>query len=246
VSEAVSGPRRFAPSPALTVAVLLLVALFIRLGVWQWQRALQRQHEWQEFARGTAELVALGTRAPEAVPLYQRVSVSGRLDGAHQFLLDNRSYRGVAGYEVLTPLIRSGAAVLLVDRGWLPFSGSRARLPEITLAAPAEATLRGRIGELPRAGLASGRVGPDAGAAWPKLTSFPSAAQLGAALGAALPERILLLDAGSPNGYLRDWQPPGMPPLRHYSYAIQWWIFAALALIVWALMSVRRQTPAAP
>jgi cytochrome oxidase assembly protein ShyY1 len=37
-----------------------------------------------------------------------------------------------------------------------------------------------------------------------------------------------------------------MTPLRHYSYAIQWWTFAALAVIVWALMSARRHTPRAP
>ena len=242
----VSGPRRFAPSPALTVAALLLTALFVRLGFWQWHRAVQRQQQWQEFARGADQIVALGARAPETVPLFQRVSVSGRLDGAHQFLLDNRSHRGVAGYEVLTPLLRAGTAALLVDRGWLPFTGSRARLPEVTLDAPAVATLSGRIAQLPSPGLASGRVGPQAGAAWPKLTSFPSARELGAALGTALPERILLLDPGTPHGYLRDWQPPGMTPLRHYSYAIQWWTFAALALIVWAAMSARRPTPAAP
>jgi surfeit locus 1 family protein len=241
----VSRPRRFAPSPALTLATLLLVALFVRLGLWQWQRGVQRQAQWQDFARGADQLVPLGARAPQAVPLFQRVSVSGRLDGAHQFLLDNRSHRGVAGYEVLTPLLRSGSAVLLVDRGWLPFGGSRARLPEIALDAPAVESLTGRIADLPSPGLASGRVGPDAGAPWPKLTSFPSARELGAALGTALPERILLLDPGTPHGYLRDWQPPGMTPLRHFSYAIQWWTFAAVALIVWALMSARRPTPPA-
>jgi cytochrome oxidase assembly protein ShyY1 len=39
---------------------------------------------------------------------------------------------------------------------------------------------------------------------------------------------------------VRDWQPPGMSPLRHLSYAIQWWCFAALALVIFAVLSVRR------
>ncbi len=59
-----------------------------------------------------------------------------------------------------------------------------------------------------------------------------------------LAARILLLDPQAPFGYVRDWQPPGMAPLRHLSYAIQWWCFAALALIAWAIMSTRKN-PAA-
>ncbi|HUE48397.1 MAG TPA: SURF1 family protein [Steroidobacteraceae bacterium] len=235
----------FAPSAGFTVAALLLCALFIRLGVWQWHKGIQRQEEWTRFARGADRVIALDERAVSDVPLYQRVSVTGRLDGARQFLLDNRTYRGRAGYEVLTPLRRAEAAVLLIDRGWVPFSGTRARLPDISLEAAAPVTLSGRVAQLPSPGLASGRAAPDARAAWPKVTSYPSVAQLSAALGAPLATRIVLLDPQAPFGYLRDWQPPGMAPLRHLSYAIQWWCFAGLALIVWAIMSTRRNHAAA-
>ena len=31
-----------------------------------------------------------------------------------------------------------------------------------------------------------------------------------------------------------------MSPLRHFAYAIQWWCFAALALVIWAVMALRR------
>src|SRR5437660_1713423 len=155
-----------------------------------------------------------------------------------------------AGFTVVALLLcalcgRAGAAVLLVDRGWVPFSGSRARLPDIAFEAAAPVTLSGRLAELPSPGLASGRAGPEAHAPWPKVTSYPRAAELGAALGAPLAARILLLDPQAPFGYVRDWQPPGLAPLRHLAYAIQWWSFATLALIVWAILSTRRN-PAAP
>jgi surfeit locus 1 family protein len=239
------GSRVFAPSAGFTVATLLLCALFIRLGVWQWHKGIQRQEEWSRFARGAERVIALDERAVGDVPLYQRVSVTGRLDGARQFLLDNRTYRGRAGYEVLTPLRRAEAAVLLIDRGWVPFSGTRARLPDISFEAAAPVTLSGRLAQLPSPGLASGRAAPDARVAWPKVTSYPSTAELSAALGAPLATRILLLDPQAPFGYVRDWQPPGMAPLRHLSYAIQWWSFATLALIVWAIMSTRKNHAAA-
>jgi surfeit locus 1 family protein len=166
--------------------------------------------------------------------------VSGRLDGRHQFLLDNRSYQGRPGYEVLTPLTRAAGAVLLIDRGWVPFTGSRARLPDVGLTGVAGVTVSGRVAELPSAGLASGRAAPDPRDPWPKVTSFPSAQELAGVLGVPLTQRILLLDPGAPEGYVRDWQPPGLAPLRHLSYALQWWCFAALAVVVWAVMSVRR------
>src|SRR5438132_8511382 len=119
------GGRVFVPSAGFTVVALLLCALCVRLGTWQWHKGMQREQEWTRFARGADQVIALGARAVSDVPLFQRVSVTGRLESARQFLLDNRTYRGRAGYEVLTPLARAGAAVLLVDRGWVPFSGSR-------------------------------------------------------------------------------------------------------------------------
>jgi len=222
-------------------AALALAALCAWLGVWQWQRGTRAEAEWTRFARGTDRLQDLGRLEVTALPPYQHVAVSGELDGAHQFLLDNRSFRGRPGYEVLTPLRRGGDALpLLVDRGWVPFGGSRARLPDVALAAPASVTLSGRLAPLPSPGLASGRVAPQASSPWPKLTSFPTLEELGAALGERLAPRILLLDPQASFGYARDWQPPGMAPLRHFAYAIQWWCFAALALIVWAVLGVRR------
>jgi surfeit locus 1 family protein len=221
----------------LTCAALLAVALFIRLGFWQWHRGAEGQREWQRFARGAEEMRTLGSAALASVPLYQRVSVTGTLDAQHQFFLDNRSYRGQPGYEVLTPLRRPGAVTLLVDRGWVPFSGSRAQLPDVSLDTEAAVTLTGRSGLLPSPGLALGRAAPSG--AWPKVTAFPGMAELASALGTALEPRILLLDPAAPHGYVRDWQPPGMSPLRHFSYAIQWWSFAALVVLVWTIMALR-------
>lgn len=226
----------------LLTALLTLAAcaLCVRLGFWQWHRWLAADAAWTRFARGADTLEPLAGRAPQQVALYQRVSVTGRLDGQHQFLIDNRSYQGRPGYEVLTPLTRADGAVLLIDRGWVPFSGSRARLPDVRLGADTPLTLTGRIADLPSAGLASGRAAPRAQDPWPKVTSFPTAGELAEALAVPVGARILLLDPGAPAGYVRDWQPPGLSPLRHLAYAIQWWCFAALSVLVAAVLSARR------
>ena len=240
-----SSGKRFAPTPGFTLAALVLVAVFVRLGIWQWQRGEERAAAATRFARGADAVLELGSRDLAEAPLYQRVGVEGELDAAHQFLLDNRTFEGRAGYEVLTPLVRPAAPALLVNRGWVPFTGSRARLPEVTLTAGGPLHLTGRVGALPSPGLASGRAAPAGTGSWPKVTSYPDMAQLAAALGRPLSARVLLLDPAAPFGYVRAWQAPGLPPLRHFSYAIQWWAFALATLILWALLSRRAQPPSA-
>jgi len=224
----------------MTLITLAVCLLCVRLGFWQWHRWQESDAAWTRFARGADAVEPLGARALGEVAIFQRVSVSGALDGRHQFLLDNRSYRGAPGYEVLTPLTRGDGRVLLIDRGWVPFTGSRARLPEVGLADSTPITLSGRVADLPSPGLASGRAPPAAGGSWPRVTSFPDMRELAAALGTSLEPRILLLDASAPLGFVRDWQPPGMSQLRHLSYAIQWWCFAALAAALWAILGLRR------
>ena len=240
------GRRVFAPSLGMTALTVLLCTLFVTLGHWQWNRGNTRQAAWDRFSRGAEKVVPLGTRGLSDVAQFQRVSVAGRFDAAHQFLLDNRSYAGRAGYEVLTPLLRSSGDVVLVDRGWVPFSGLRERLPGVAIKSHDEITVTGRVAELPSAGLASGRAAPSSLAPWPKVTSFPTMSELSLAFGSPLEQRILLLDSHDPDGYVRDWHPPGLEPTRHWSYAVQWWSFAAVLLFLWVRLSLRKLPGKAP
>ena len=127
----------------------------------------------------------LGSRGIDQMPRFQRISLVGRLDPDHQFLLDNRSYQGRPGFEVLTPLQRPNGRIVLIDRGWVPFSGLRERLPGVALKQRDVVTVVGRVDNLPSPGLASGRAAPDKQGSWPKVTAFPSMDQLSLALGVA-------------------------------------------------------------
>ena len=249
------GGRVFAPSLGLTALAVLLGVLFVYLGRWQWHRGNDRQQAWDRFARGADRVVPLGAQPLSSVAQFQRVSVQGHYDEAHQFLLDNRSYQGRPGYEVLTPLVRPPARdtsaqpasgdIVLIDRGWVPFSGLRARLPGVAIQSHDEITVTGRVAKLPSAGLASGRAPPSGQGPWPRVTSFPTMNELSQAFGAPLEQDIVLLDSRDPDGYVRDWRPPGLEPTRHWSYAIQWWSFAAILLFLWVRLGFRKPAEAA-
>jgi surfeit locus 1 family protein len=234
------GRHHFSPSPAFTVLMLVLCLVFIVLGRWQWRRGNLHAAEHARFERGAREVLSLGSRSLAQLPDYQRVSVTGTYDLAHQFLIDNMSYRDLDGYQVLTPLERPGGQVVLVDRGWVPFLGSRANLPDISIKTAGPVTISGRVGNLPAAGLASGRAPPPNGGPWPRVTSFPTMAQLSAVLGRPLEPRVILLDPQNPEGYVRDWHPPGIPALQNFAYAFEWWCFAIAAIVMWVMLSTQR------
>ena len=239
------GTRRFAPTWPMTLLTVALCIIFIRLGNWQWHRGMHAQAEVDAFARGADAPVALGPQAVGSLPRFKRIAVAGTWDAGHQFLLDNRSHAGLPGYEVVTPLQLGDGRTLLVDRGWVAFTGSRARLPDIAIADAGRVALTGRLDNLPVGGLALGHAAPAGDASWPKVTSFPVLPELAAALGRKVEPWIVLLDPTSGGGYVREWQAPGLPPLRHFSYAIQWWGFAVTLLVIWAIMNARREEASA-
>jgi cytochrome oxidase assembly protein ShyY1 len=231
--------RRFAPSWPMTLLTLALLALFMSLGNWQWHRGVAKQATWEQFERppaaGTATRQRLGDTAR-----FEYVRLEGRYEPERQFLLDNRSHAGRPGYEVLTPFVLPDGQRLLVNRGWIPFTGYRDQLPDVAFVADAPTQIAGRLDDLPAAGLASGRAPPTTAAPWPKLTSFPTREELEAALGERIADRILLLDPQVPAGYLREWSPPGLAPDRHFSYAIQWWGFAVVLLVLYFGLNFRK------
>lgn len=232
----------------MTIITLLLLVLFISLGRWQWGRAEFKQQLGDAFTTQAERIVALGSKSSTALPRYTQVETGGRWDDSRQFLLDNRTRDGRAGYEVLTPLQLADGRWLLVNRGWVPFEGYRDRLPDVRVAQTGrEVQVLGRLDELPTAGLAGGRAPPAVSGEWPRVTAYPQSAELARSLGVdpeRLESRVLLLDASAPEGYRRDWKPYAKGPEQNWSYAIQWWSFAVLLLVLFVIMNLKKRDKA--
>src|SRR4030065_407363 len=145
-----------------TLATLALLPLMIGLGMWQLDRAGQKQRLQAEYHRrhqDPAKRLLSVLEHPEALR-FRRVIARGRYEPEYQILIDNRVHQGQAGYHVLTPLrLGDGSVRVLVNRGWVPLGKDRARLPVFeTPREPVEVT--GLAGVPPAPGFHVGGATP--------------------------------------------------------------------------------------
>lgn len=105
---------------------LLAVVVFVNMGLWQ----IRRLHEKQAFnvlstSRATASPQSLddvlGEYGPDPDTLELRaVTVAGEYVTSEEVVLLARSYEGISGHHVLTPLDLGDGRAVIVDRGWVP------------------------------------------------------------------------------------------------------------------------------
>jgi surfeit locus 1 family protein len=241
------GSRTFTPRPFTTAVTLLLLTVMILLGRWQLQRADQKRALYDAFAKGADTTRVIDLRSPP-LSRYQHVEVRGSYDESRQVLIDNMTdVLGHAGYFVITPFAMSGGGWLLVNRGWVPLGASRADLPAVKVDGT-ERTIRGRADHLPAPGIQMGQRAV-LRAPFPVVANFPSRAEIAELLQEtswSAATDVVLLDADQPEGYARRWQAPGLPPLRHLAYAVQWFGLALALTVIYLVTNVRRITPHAP
>jgi len=215
------------------LAVLVMAAVCVRLGFWQLARLREKQalNAGLATARQAPPLVVAGELPPLSTARHRMIELRGAFDESRQFLLTGRARAGAPGVEVVTPLRVSGAtAAVLVNRGWLPAPDAATARPQ-EFPEPGERTVRGSVEDLPhRAAGAPLRAGGD-----DRVTLW-SARWLDAdSVRARLPYPVA-------DYVVRQAPAPGVPdrPLRseprphneamHMSYAMQWFLFAAILL----------------
>jgi len=233
------GRRAFAPAAWSVLLTAAGIALFVSLGVWQLERAAYKDSLQQKFAHRLAEDYRQLDPGEDLADIqYRKLRLQGRYDLEHQFLLDNRVHEGRAGYHVLTPfLIADSDYVLLVDRGWAPWGARRSPLPPIR--PPPEAGVAAGIAFVPEEpALKLGGLG--LGADWPQLIPYVDLAALRAQYSADLLPMILWMAPESPGAYLRDWDPVWLPPEKSRAYALQWFLFAGIALVLFVILNLRK------
>lgn len=235
------------------LATLLMATLTARLGLWQLDRATQKQAlAQQQQVRAQrppltmADLAAAG--ADPASAWQRRVQVEGRWAPAHTIYLDNRPMQGRVGFYVLTPLLLDDGHAVFVQRGWLPrHAAERTRIAPYR-TAEARVQVLGHIAPEPSRLAELGTAAPGAIrqnldlaalARQTRLELWPFVIVQEAAPGAA---------AAEDDGLLRVWPQAAADMHKNYGYALQWFALCALVmgLYVWfRILQPRRRARAA-
>jgi surfeit locus 1 family protein len=222
----------------VTLAVLVGMALTVRLGFWQLSRAAEKEARHVAIlAQVTAPVLntaALLAQSSQFGQLHQRVELQGAWLSEHTVYLDNRPMNGRAGFWVLTPLQLNASTRVLVQRGWVPrHQLDRTLLPKIQTPA-GMVYVHGRIASPPSHLMAL--------SAEPDLTdtaSNPSKIRQNLKLeayeaqtGGAFAAVVLQTDPAS-DGLLRDWPEITAGVEKNLAYAFQWFVLAALQLMLY-------------
>lgn len=248
--------HQFTPRLWAVVLYAALLLCMLWLGNWQLNRAALKvsMAEAAEQSRNAAAvpLSDIGDIEQAAVS-YTRVTLQGEYDGAHQFLWDNRTHKGQAGFEVLVPVHLADGQWVLVNRGWVAPGPSRAQLPDVSLPPSAMTTPIEMEGFLsrPSKGFASGEALPDEGP-WPRLLQYMDYQAISDALGGPVVPAVVqaqtLAEDGSertvltarPEWLIANWQPSASGPAKHYSYAFQWFAMALALSILFVVVNTRK------
>ena len=222
----------------VTLAMLLGVALTMRLGLWQLSRAAEKE---QRQADITAQMQAplLVTASLLDAPLnfkrvYQRVILQGHWLPEHTVYLDNRPMNGRAGFWVLTPLQLDAKTRVLVQRGWLPrHQVDRTLLPDMQTPT-GQVQVQGRIAP-PPSDLMTLSATPVQVRASSELSQIRQNIEwdaFEAQVGGTFAAVVLQTDEAS-DGLLRDWPQITAGVEKNLAYAFQWFCLAALQLILY-------------
>lgn len=212
----------------LAIFVVALSVAFVNLGQWQLNRLDQRRDRNSVVVEHeNAPVVGYETimnRKITEEDQWQRVSVTGTFDAEHQLLARYRSNDGRTGWEIVTPLRASDGRVVLVNRGFVERSLSK-DYPTVLPAPPSgTVTVTGHV-RRNEVGKENATV-PEQG-----TIRLISSDHIGAWMGEQLVDGYIgLLSVDPPqDGDFVPVRPPELSEGPHFWYAVQWFMFTALA-----------------
>jgi surfeit locus 1 family protein len=241
IDSSTSQRRRFRPKLWALVLTVVFVAINVRLGNWQGERAEYKIGQQAQLdaalAAAPLELVELPSGTDTGVALrYRSLSLTGAFVADELFYVDNRIVDAKAGYGLLQSFriesVAGSSRTVLVDRGWMKASGNRASLPVVDTPS-GSVTISGRINISPSRN--PGTFDNDAG----QRLNYVSLTELSTRL--KRPIEPFILEQTTGPGFIEVARPlPGASFEKNRGYQLQWYAFAAMAVILFFVLSFRK------
>ncbi|WP_109479338.1 SURF1 family protein [Paraburkholderia sp. C35] len=221
-----------------TLLILIVVAVTVKLGFWQRDRAHQKealQAQIAQFENAPAQSIGAAPIALKDIE-FHRVRAVGEFMPQQVVYLDNRPYNDQPGFYVVMPFKLRDGGVVLVNRGWLPRN-----MNERTAIAPYDTP----SGEVEIEGIARAdaprayELGEGGSAAHQAIRQNLDVAPYAAETGLPLQPFVIQQISDDGDKLVRDWPSPATGVERNYGYMFQWWGMA-VAAVVFGLYAARR------
>ncbi len=242
---------RFALRPRWILShllVLLLVVTMVELGFWQLRRLHGRRDANASIERAEhMPAVPIDTLVPPGASTdtgssiaFRQVSATGTYDTSNEIIIRSRSLNEQPGVWVATPLRLAGGGAVIVMRGFLPSQGTLEAVPADAEPPSGTVTVTG----LAQSTQTRGSFGPTDPADG-KLTTMARVdlARMAKQLPYPIVPSWVQLSTQTPaqaGTYPTPIPPPTLDDGPHLSYAVQWFIFTAIALIGYPLILRRK------
>lgn len=228
---------RFKPQLWTIIITAILVLIFVQLGKWQLSRAEEKDTQYErleEYAKQPAIVLPKSLVMLEDFQ-YREVEVEGEYLSEQTIWIDNKTYKGRAGYHVITPLkISNSILSVAINRGWIATGNDRAVLPEVP-------EVEGRvkvIGIVASPELRTLELSDSVrhGKVWDKfdLQSYEKV------IGYDLQPILILQKEQANDGLIRDWEKPESGASKNIGYAVQWFSLALTTIIIFLVLNVKR------
>lgn len=229
----------FRPSLAGTIALIICVPLFIKLGLWQYNKAMLKQEI------KTSYDLALHSEAlnlPEQFDdldswRYKKIKTQGHYETTYQILLDNQVENSTAGFHVLTPLkIEGSKHYVLINRGWIAGGATHTDLPNIS--TPNSLVEITGLVWVPSTKIFSLENKAEKNT-WNQVWQHMDMERYSKSVPIPLLPVVIKLDSASnAGGFIRNWPLPASQVTSNLGYAYQWFGFAIASILIYLYTSV--------
>ncbi|MGH8780800.1 SURF1 family protein [Paraburkholderia sp.] len=222
--------------PALLI--LVVVALTVRLGFWQRDRAHQKealQAHIVQFEHATP--VPVGSQRIELKDIeFRRVRALGQFMPDFAVYLDNRPYNDQAGFYVVMPFKLASGGYVLVNRGWLPRNANDRATIEPFDTPKGDVEIEG----IARADASKAfELGQGGSAVHQKIRQNLDVTAFATETGLPLQPFVIQQISDDGDRLVREWPAPTTGVERNYGYMVQWWGMA-IAAVAFGLYAARR------
>lgn len=231
---------RFEPKLWAIIVTIASALIFIELGKWQLSRADEktvRYEQLEEYAR-QSPIKLPGVLIKLEDFQYREVEVEGEYLPEYTIFIDNKTHKGHAGYHVVTPLkIANSSVCVAINRGWVATGYDRGVLPEIAeVEVNAQVKVTGIVAS-PELRTLKLSDASSTGKVWSNfdLNRYQEIINL------KMQPMMVLQKDRIEDGLIRDWDKPDSGASKNIGYAVQWFLLAATAIIIFLVLNVKRK-----